>query len=38
MWLGLALLGFVISIGILLKVFHVPPCGTNFLKDILPIK
>lgn len=37
MWLSIAMLGFVISIGILLKVMDVPPYGTEFLKNIFSI-
>lgn len=37
MWLAIALLAFVVSIGILLKVMDVPPYGTDFLKDIFNI-
>ncbi|MFF2878129.1 hypothetical protein ACFVR2_17590 [Gottfriedia sp. NPDC057991] len=34
MWSSIALLLFVVSIGILLKIMHVPPYGTDFIKNI----
>jgi hypothetical protein len=38
MWLSIAILLFVSSIGIFLKVMHVPAYGTIWLKHILGIK